>query len=523
MAVVFIEGFAKHGPALPSAGNLGRGGTTMDMANQSFLKDWTSMSIGNGQIGIVQGAQGGNSKALKFFYSNLSTASVGRALPQNYSRLIVGFRMNMSGSSQSNSASSVYFQDAGGNQCLISLDQNGRITFWRGNNSTNLYTSAPLALASTWHYFEVDVTFHGSAGAFQIWLDGVSLVHLTGQNTIGTGNAYANAVLFLSYSCQTLYQDIYLFDATGTTNNAARGDSVVQTLLPTADTAQKNFTPTAYAVGPSMRGTSTTNTPGANQIMVVPFRPEVNCTLASVGFTPNTASTTAKMKGVVYSDASGAPGSLLSDGTEVTATVVGTPAVLPLVTPQALTGGTQYWIGFYSDTSLNLLVSEDVNNVGQRKANTYTSGAPAGPLTAMTTAQNTWQMWGVATGAVSNYALGDQQPGALVGSLFDTVGFVQSGNVNDEDLYAMSDLTGNPASIGCVQVTALASKDAAGTRTVDLRLKSGATESSGSKSGFGVGTSPQQILTVFETDPATSAAWTVAAVNALTAGFKVTA
>jgi len=64
-----------------------------------------------------------------------------------------------------------------------------------------------------------------------------------------------------------------------------------------------------------------------------------------VAIVPGATSGTAKFKAVAYADSAGAPGSLLSSGTEVVGCTSGSTLTGALITPQSLTAGTPCWIG----------------------------------------------------------------------------------------------------------------------------------------------------------------------------------
>jgi hypothetical protein len=94
--------------------------------------------------------------------------------------------------------------------------------------------------------------------------------------------------------------------------------------------------------------------------------------------------------------------------------------------------------------------------------------------------------------------------------------YVESGTVGHKDLYGYQDLTGTPAAIMAVQITTVARKDDAGSRSLRKVLRSGATTANGATRGLG--TSYALYDDRFEVDPATGAAWTKAGVDAQEAG-----
>ena len=122
--------------------------------------------------------------------------------------------------------------------------------------------------------------------------------------------------------------------------------------------------------------------------------------------------------------------------------------------------------------------------------------------------------WGRSAGA-DNFALVDEKP-----SDGDTT-YVTATAVATSDLYDMADLSETPLAIYAVQSSIIGRKDDAATRAVRCNLKSGATTANGTD--LGLTTSYVQRVTIYETDPATGAAWTASGVNALQAGPEVTA
>ena len=87
------------------------------------------------------------------------------------------------------------------------------------------------------------------------------------------------------------------------------------------------------------------------------------------------------------------------------------------------------------------------------------------------------------------------------------------------DTYALGDLGITPASINCCEVVALAQNSDAGAGSLGLTVKSSSTTNEGTAQALG--TSAAYLRQLYETDPATSAAWTASGVNALEAGVTV--
>lgn len=105
------------------------------------------------------------------------------------------------------------------------------------------YNGAVLATGTTalalgaYNYIEVKAVIHDTAGAVTVRINGAVEIALTGVDTRNGGTGLMNMVLvgtdFSSVACY--YDDLYICDATGSTNNDFLGDCRVDTLYPSAD------------------------------------------------------------------------------------------------------------------------------------------------------------------------------------------------------------------------------------------------------------------------------------------------
>lgn len=129
------------------------------------------------------------------------------------------------------------------------------------------------------------------------------------------------------------------------------------------------------------------------------------------------------------------------------------------------------------------------------------------------TADGAHSAWTPSTGT-SHFALVDET------APNDDTDYLSTATAAARDSHAMTDLPSltTPLILGVQHVMA-ARKDDAGTRQVKALLKSGATTQAGSVTHT-LTTAYTFYRTVYPTDPATGAAWTVAAVNAVEAGME---
>jgi hypothetical protein len=505
VARLFMDGFDKYGPV----GAVTAGAPTLD---SRLLLEWTSFTSGS-TFAIIAGLSSTgtalriNAPGIISYLSKTITATA---------RLIAGFRFSPDLLGGVNTCP-IMIQAAKGAtaQWTVMVTTSGTIQILTGaENGSAIATSTATVAAGSTHYLEVDVTV-GAAGAYTVYLDGASLLTGTG-NTRGDGsNNSADSIRLgnRGSSISGVFDDFYLFDTTGSAcNTVLLTNPRIETQFPTSD-SQTQFTFGTTTLGQAYSNTTTTNAPGANKLFLRSFTPAVSGTINSVACVPKATSAGANFKAVIYTDSGGVANTLLSSGTQVTGTTSGTTLTGALVTPQSITAGTPYWIGFITDTSV-VLAQVDTGTTGSSATNTYGSGAP-GSAPAMTTAQASWEIYGNVTGLASNYSAEALNP--PVGDL----SYAASATVNNEDLYGFPALSVVPNTIYTVAAKCYCEKTDAGARTMDIRVKSSGTDSGGSNTGLSPTTSYTWLTSYFDTDPATAAAWTYSGINAATSGPKV--
>lgn len=101
----------------------------------------------------------------------------------------------------------------------------------------------------------------------------------------------------------------------------------------------------------------------------------------------------------------------------------------------------------------------------------------------------------------------------------DDTSYASSSTAADEFFVGVADLPVTPSSVRAVQATVIGRKTGTDGTTFTPEVKSGATVGSGAS--VSLGTSYWASKAIFPVDPATGAAWTAAAVNALKIGGKL--
>lgn len=136
-------------------------------------------------------------------------------------------------------------------QCSIVFRSDGTILLTAGGPTGSTLATYSSAFAQTvWAAFEFEITINNSTGAFHVRKDGVGADSFaaTGLNTRGSSNNYANQVQigsngFGGNNNHQLLDDFLWFSTSGSAPNTWVGDVRSVTLLPSADTAQKQFAP----------------------------------------------------------------------------------------------------------------------------------------------------------------------------------------------------------------------------------------------------------------------------------------
>ena len=514
MATKFLEGFDDYGPAgqySPSLTTLlGKGG-------------WSFASGGN--VNLAASLNGVAGTSLSFTGDLLEAVDIlVKPLNTNLSTIIFGVRFSMTQNGATTGVSQgITFYDGTTPQCTINVvPTSGQLQVVSGDGAngslTVLGTSSTGTTFGVAYYLEGVITFAGSgAGTFALYLNGTSILSGTGT-TIQSGNAWTNTIGLMTqvksgtanYNNAISFDDMYVFDTT-TAHNAAvlNTNPIVYTQLPSADSSIQ-FTNNGNVVGKSTSTNNTNFSQAANRLYLAAIKPVVNCTINDIVLFPETSSAGGNFKGVIYADSAGAPGTLLSSGTQVTGTTAATNLLLPLVTPQSLVANTQYWIGFINDTTTNFLEANTLLQ-GYQATNTYTSGAP-GTAPAMTSGLGSLIMYGACSGASTNWESVSLNP--PIGDLSSVI----TTTTTNQDLYQFPNLPGTTSQIHTVGVSVYGRLATAGADTINCNISSSGTISAGNNAGQVPSVNYGWLESYNDTDPHTGSSWTPAAVNASTAG-----
>jgi hypothetical protein len=162
----------------------------------------------------------------------------------------------------SNDQFGIEFRDtANGKNLSIVIQSTGIITAKRGSIQAGTdvgSTAVPAVVANAWNHIEIKaVAGNSTAGAVEVRVNEVTVLNLTGIDTVATSNVEFSQVAWGEFSSSSsslnwYLDDIFAWDtATVGTNDVVDfiGDKKVFTAFPTSDTAEADFLKSTGTVG----------------------------------------------------------------------------------------------------------------------------------------------------------------------------------------------------------------------------------------------------------------------------------
>jgi len=402
----------------------------------------------------------------------------------------------------------LYFQltDVAANQCCIVFRSDGTILLTSatpGGTVLATYAGAVTAV-NTWFQFEFEVVINNTTGSFKVRKNGSTTDDhsTTGINTRPGANTYANKLtvgMQAAVNAQQIDDLLWRSDASGV---PWCGDIRCYTRMPASDAAvQFARAPNPSLVSQTNAAGASTTSKAANLGCMSAFTASFDGTITT-GTVAVSVGATGNMKVAIY-DAARAV--VLATSSAVVNPVSGNNT-FTLTAPLTVTKGTVYYLA--TDQDATIVYNSTTGNF--TFTTTYASFPAASPSTTGASAAPTFVVSLVPTNAgLVNETLQD-----------GTTSYVYDSTVNDADFYTIAPIVVTPISVVAVTTRGFLQKSDAGTRGAAVQLKSGATT---------VTSTPTLLSSSFGwlwrtdlTDPNTTAAWTVAAVNNVTIGPKVT-
>jgi hypothetical protein len=297
-------------------------GTTADMARSV----WDSATVPN--LGTTATRFG-----VGQYLVTISIMSLLKTVGSNESTLWLALAYYRPGALSGTAAEmSWQLRDGATAQCTVVFESSGNIVLKSGiQTGTVLATYTGAFAQDVWTHFQIRVVISNTAGSLTVRKNGQTsdtYASATNLNTRGgTTNNYANVVVLNGHVAGQRADDVLMYSASGAAPNDWVGDVRAVCLMPTADTAQKQF-----AVFPSGTNAGAVDEALANSDTDYVFDSVVGdedlYDLADLPTTPAAILGVVSKVFVKKSDAGARSGQLrlLSAGTEVagTDTVLGT-------------------------------------------------------------------------------------------------------------------------------------------------------------------------------------------------------
>lgn len=233
MTVVYVDGFDMYNGAQANIGLASRYSLSVAQYAPSATTPFT-----NGQSMRIAGD-------VQFSVGNCI-----RSVGQNLVTSCVGFYFkgdNINSNSTRSSAAMLYLWDQNANapQLGLQLLSSGIWVINRysatGTITAEMCRTTVGILGSTWYHMALVTTIDDTVGTVELWIDGVLAASATGLDTKNTANAFWNQIYWYNFTLGasfTYIDDFYITDQA-----SFLGIRRVETLRPSADTAQKQWTP----------------------------------------------------------------------------------------------------------------------------------------------------------------------------------------------------------------------------------------------------------------------------------------
>jgi len=240
MALRLVEGFETFGTTIGSLVQAGLDRRYGDFHGIGLSNYDASMQLATGRNG------GYSVKASNSYYQYFYYAVAADDVPTNDTWVIgaaVKFDSSFPEDPSSNGALIVLGHTSASysywNFALKLLDD-GYVAVYRGNTQL-AQTTAPVYKTDRWHYFEMKVVCHDTAGSYEVRVDGVTVLADSNVDTWTGGDT--RYVRFRMDEYNQYLDDIYICDTDGTVNNDFLGQVIVEAIFPSADGDSSDWTP----------------------------------------------------------------------------------------------------------------------------------------------------------------------------------------------------------------------------------------------------------------------------------------
>ncbi len=222
MALIYFDGFDSY--------------TTADLLSRYNIATGAMViqgGAGRFGSGAIQCNQSGGSEALTKFFAPRTDLIAGVAWLHVLTNHPVGEASQIIQFGDVNIGTSG--ADGSGAQVEVGINTNSVLCITKNNRQTTLATGTTILQQSTYYYIELKVhCAGGSGGSAEVRLNGVTEVSCSSVNTNpqGTGTMSRISLKYDNFKVLPSFDDFYVADTSGSSNNNFLGDVRVETQIP---------------------------------------------------------------------------------------------------------------------------------------------------------------------------------------------------------------------------------------------------------------------------------------------------
>ena len=161
------------------------------------------------------------------------------------SQLFIGFAHRNDSNSGSNTAAFLLLYGDSSTTLHLNLRLSGtQLQLFRG--ATQIAAVSSVILPATWNYIEMSGTVDSTTGSAVVKINGTAVISFTGNTKAGGTNNTIDGIALNGQhgGGNTYFDDLYICNSSGSTNNTFLGDCRAELLLPSGAGTSTQFTPT---------------------------------------------------------------------------------------------------------------------------------------------------------------------------------------------------------------------------------------------------------------------------------------
>lgn len=198
-------------------------------ATGDVLEKWTApeTSISTQAIATGTGRRGTNG-----WTSSGTSRGLIKGVP-NHATHIIGFAVNFGGAVPTVAANIIEFREGGQTHLAVRINADLSLSVRRA--TTTLATVGGVLPANGFFYLEFKGTVHDTTGAYEVRVNGANVLSASGIDTRDGGAGVTASVVLGCVISNMVFDDLYICDGAGSTNNDFLGDVRVDCFQPSGN------------------------------------------------------------------------------------------------------------------------------------------------------------------------------------------------------------------------------------------------------------------------------------------------